>query len=98
MKKILDLFTPNKTIGKRDISIMVSGQIILVLLFWCYSTTALIPKPLGILIAWKNMAMNGGLIQDLYISTKLCFHALLISVISSAVIAYLTVLPFFKPG
>lgn len=98
MKKITDLFTPNKTIDNRSISIMIVGQIVAVLLFWCYSTTALIPRPLDILVAWKNMAATGGLVQDLYISTKLCFHALFISIVSSAIIAYLTVLPFFKPA
>jgi len=98
MKKIIDLFTPNKAIDKKSISIMLAGQIAVVLLLWCYSTAALIPKPLDILSAWKNLATNGGLIQDLYISTKLCFHAIFISVIVSAVLAYLTVLPFFRPA
>lgn len=98
MKKILDLFTPNKTIDKKSITIMLAGQIAVVLLLWCYSTNALIPRPMGILSAWKELAVSGGLIQDLYISTKLCFHAIFISVIVSAVLAYLTVLPFFKPA
>ena len=98
MKKILDLFSPNKAIDKRSMTTMVVGQIIVVLLLWNYSTSPLIPKPLDILSAWKHMASTGGLIQDLYISTKLCFHALFISIVSSAIIAYLTVLPFFKPA
>jgi NitT/TauT family transport system permease protein len=51
-----------------------------------------------ILGAWKNLASTGGLIQELYVSTKLCVHALLISIISCAVLSYLTVLPFFKPA
>lgn len=98
MKKILDLFTPNKAITKKSMSIMIAGQAILVFLLWSYSTSPLIPKPLDILAEWKNMAATGGLIQDLYISTKLCFHAILISIIVSASIAYLTVLPFFGPA
>lgn len=98
MKKILDLFTPNKVIDKKSISIMLVGQVALVLFLWCYSTTELIPRPLDILSAWKHMAATGGLVQDLYISTKLCFHAILISVTVSAILAYLTVLPFFKPA
>lgn len=77
---------------------MIVGQIAVILFLWCYSTTGLIPKPMGILTAWKQLAATGGLIQDLYISTALCFHAILISVITSAIIAYLTVLPFFKPA
>lgn len=98
MKKIINLFTPNKVIDKTSISIMLVGQIIVVLLLWNYSTSPLIPKPLDILKEWKELAVSGGLIQDLFTSTKLCFHAIFISVIVSAILAYLTVLPFFKPA
>jgi len=97
MKKTLDLFYPNRAIDKRSMVTMIVGQIIFILLLWNYSTSPLIPKPMDILSSWKQMAATGGLIQDLYISTKLCLHALLISVIVSAMIAYLTILPFFKP-
>lgn len=98
MNKILDLFTPNKAISKRTLYIMVVGQIATVLFFWSYSTSALIPKPMDILTAWKELAVTGGLVQELYASTKLCFHAILISVTTSVVMSYLTVLPFFKPA
>lgn len=98
MKKIIDLFTPNKAIDKKSMSIMLLGQVVIVLILWNYSTSPLIPKPLDILKAWKDLASNGGLIQDLYISTKLCFHAIFISVVVSAILAYSTVLPFFKPA
>lgn len=98
MKNILDLFSPNKTISKRNVTIMVICQVAIILLLWCTSTSALIPQPVGILKAWKDLASSGGLMQDLYASTKLCFHAILISVVVSATMAYLTVLPFFKPS
>lgn len=98
MRKILDLFTPNKTINKRGILIMVTAQIIVALFMWSNATSELIPKPLNILKAWKELASSGGLIQDLWISVKLCFHAMFISILVSASLAYLTVLPFFKPA
>jgi NitT/TauT family transport system permease protein len=97
MKKFLDLFLPNKVISKKNMLIMIVAQAIVVLTLWCTTTNALIPQPLDILKAWKNLAATGGLIQDLYASTKLCLHAILIAVLVSATIAYLTVLPFFKP-
>lgn len=97
MKRILDLFTPNKAIDKATFLTMLSGQILIAILIWIYATPELIPKPIGILIAWKNLAISGGLIQDLYASTALCFHALFISAIISVIISYCTLLPFFKP-
>lgn len=97
MKKILDLFTPNKAIDKKTFLVMVIAQVAALLMCWIFLTPELVPKPLGILTAWKDMAANRGLIQDLYASTKLCFHAIGISVLVSALMAYLTLLPFFKP-
>lgn len=97
MKKITDLFSPNKTIDKNTYLMMTLSQIIIVVSYWIFLTPDLIPKPLDILVAWKNLASNGGLIQEMYTSTKLCFNALLVAVLVSATIAYLTVLPFFRP-
>jgi NitT/TauT family transport system permease protein len=97
MKQVTDLFLPNKKISKRNFFLMILFQSILALIYWIYGTTELIPKPMGILHAWVELARSGGLIQDLWISIKLCFHALLISVLVSATIAYSTVIPFFRP-
>lgn len=77
---------------------MLAVQIIAVMFIWSNATSELIPKPLGILNAWKELASNGGLIQDLWVSIKLCFHALFISAVASVILAYLTVLPFFRPA
>ncbi len=98
MKKFLDLFSPNKTIDKKTITIMVIAQVTILLFSWIYLTPELVPKPMGILTAWKSLASTGGLVQDLYASTKLCFHAIFISVCVSVTMAYLTILPFFKPS
>ena len=97
MKQIFELFLPNKTISKRNFIIMVISQIIIALLYWCYFTPDLIPKPIGILHAWVELARSGGLIQETWISISLCFHALLISVLVSTIMAYSTVITFFKP-
>lgn len=97
MKQIFELFSPNKSISKRNLIIMVVFQIAIALLYWCYFTPDLIPKPMGILHAWLELAKNGGLIQETWTSIALCFHALLISVIVSAIVAYSTVITFFKP-
>ena len=98
MKKILDLFTPNKTIDKRTIFAMSIAQIAFILIYWIEFTPTLVPKPVAIFEAWKELASTRGLIQDLYASTKLCFNAIFISILVSVTMAYLTILPFFKPA
>jgi NitT/TauT family transport system permease protein len=98
MKRVLNLFTPNKTIPKKDIVFMIAGQIVMLVFLWHYLSTPLLPKPMEILSAWKDLVVSGGLLNEMYISTKLCFHALFISIITCAILAYSTVLPFFKPA
>lgn len=96
MKKLLELFQPNKELDKRTFIMMISFQIVALLVFWCYFTGPLIPKPMDILNAWADLAKTGGLVQELYVSLKLCFHALLIAIAVSISLAYITVIPFFK--
>lgn len=97
MKKIKDLFVPNKHIDRQTYMTMVVLQGISIFAIWIYLAPDLIPRPLGILQAWVKLASTGGLIQDLYQSTKLCFNALMIAIVTSLLIAYINVLPFFKP-
>ncbi len=97
MKRITDLFVPNKKIDRSTFLIMTGGQIVFLLCAWIFMAPTLIPRPLDILKAWAHLASTGGLVQDLYISLKLCFHALLISVSVSVAIAYATLLPWFRP-
>lgn len=98
MKRILNLFTPNKAVPKKDIIFMICGQVMMLVFLWHYLSNPLLPKPLDILEAGKNLIVTGGLLNELYVSTKLCFEALLLSMVICAFLAYLTVLPFFKPA
>lgn len=96
MKQILELFQPNKELDKKIFIPLVIIQLMGLLVFWCYFTGPLIPKPLDILNSWLHLARSGGLIQELYASLKLCFNALWISILVAITFAYLTIIPFFK--
>lgn len=76
---------------------MASVQLILILWYWIYMSTPLIPRPGEILTAWVDMVRTQGLLQDLFTSAALCFHALGLSVLISALLAYSSSLTFFKP-
>lgn len=97
MKKILDLFSPNKRINKKTVLILVCVQIVAALFMWTTMSSPLIPRPGEIMTALKTLLTSEGLAQDLYMSTKMCLHAMLLTILISLAISYATVMPFFRP-
>lgn len=96
-KTIVEIFLPNGTPSKNVISIMIGAQIVLLLSFWIYFTGPLVPKPWSILQKFGELCMSGGLVQELYASTKLCFNAIAIAMVVSVIMAYATIIPMFQP-
>lgn len=92
----VDMFTPYRTISKQSMIMMFGAQLLVVLWYWIYMSTPLIPRPGEILTAWVDMVRTQGLLQDLFTSAALCFKALGISVIISLLLSYLSSLTFFK--
>lgn len=76
---------------------MIGVQLIIAIYFWITTSSGLIPKPAGILIALKELFTHQGLMQEMYTSTKMCLHAMLLTVIISLFVSYATVMPFFRP-
>ena len=95
-KDLQYIFSPNKTVSKPTVLMIIGVQIVLLLLFW-YSTGELIPKPHEVLSALGNFFKEGDLVRELFVSTGLCLEAMAIAIILSLLISYLTVLPFFRP-
>lgn len=90
-------FMPNKAMTRRNYTIMVAIQVIFAFLFWIYGTGVLIPKPIEIWNAFTNLIQTEGLIQELLVSSSIGIAALLRSVVISLILAYATVLPWFRP-
>ena len=88
-------FSPNFTMKKTPYLIMVFIQIVAAYYFWI-SSSSVIPKPLDV-IKSIPVVLSEGMLPDLWISTKLAFHAILVSLIITSVIIYGSVLSFFKP-
>ena len=76
---------------------MVAFQAIVALALWMFSKSELLPNPIEILNALKKLASQDGLIQELMTSTFLSLEAMGIAIVLSLIIAYATVLPFFRP-
>lgn len=95
-KDLKYIFSPNKTVSKPTVLMIIGVQIVLLLLAW-YSTGELIPKPHEVLNALGNFFKEGDLVRELFVSTGLCLEAMAIAIILSLIVSYLTVLPFFRP-
>jgi NitT/TauT family transport system permease protein len=98
MKQLItDWFTPNKHIRGTSRNSVLTFWLITTGLLWCFSGSHLLPSPLDILSALKNMIINKNFIGELLTSTFFCMKAMFYAIIVSFVVAYLSVLPFFRP-
>ena len=95
-EQLIRIFSPNKTINKRTATIMIAVQILIFMFFWL-SSGPLIPKPKEILDAFVNLIGSEGLLYEIGISTGLIVKSLLYAIILSFSLAYLSVLPVFRP-
>lgn len=97
-KSITELFKPNGNPTRNVILINKFIQIALLLLVWVYMAGPLVPKPWPILQEFIDLCSTGGLLQEVYTSTKLCFHAGALAILVSVFTAYLTILPVGRPA
>lgn len=99
MKKLLDIVTPNKSVGSNTSSMLVIIWIGITLLFWTFSQHRFLPTPHSIATAAQKLFTdpNINLAEHLVTSTWLCIKAIGYSVTASLLIAVLSVLPVFRP-
>lgn len=95
-EQLIRMFSPNKSLKKQSLLLMVTFQILILFYFWLTSGP-LMPKPIGIFKSFIFLIQEEGLIYELGISTGLILKSLTISVFISLFIAYANVLPWFRP-
>jgi NitT/TauT family transport system permease protein len=89
-------FTPNAILDKKSVQILVWGQIILAILIWTFSPSPLLPKPGEVLSAFTDL-WEQGLGAELITSFVLNVEAVVLATLISLLLAYATVMPFFRP-
>lgn len=94
---MLDVLTPNKTISRKALHVLVGGQLAFLLLVWIFSPFVFLPKPQEVLSAFSYLWMQEGLGSELITSFMLNLESLMLATIISLGLAYLSVLPFFRP-
>lgn len=91
------VFVPNRVVSAMVMRIVIVGQIALFLLFWLNSPLEVLPKPSEVASAFQRLWMEQGLGQELIRSFKTNLQAILCTAAIGLVMAYLTVMPFFRP-
>lgn len=94
---LLDAFKPNKAISHSTFLIIIIFWVIGALFVWSTSSIKAIPRPGEVFSALGNLWNNLGLGQELIKSISLNVQALCYSAAISLLLAYITVIPFFRP-
>jgi NitT/TauT family transport system permease protein len=97
MNAITQAFLPNRAISPNTLRIIVAFQVALLLLIWINSPFKVLPQPMEVLRAFRDLWFNQGLSRELGTSFLLNLEALALSTLLSLGLSYLTVLPFFRP-
>jgi NitT/TauT family transport system permease protein len=92
----IEVFSPNKVISKQTVRWMVAFQLALLFFIWVFSPTVFLPKPKEVFQALGEM-WQAGLGAELITSFILNLEALAFATLLSPGMAYLTVIPFFRP-
>src|SRR6201997_3745180 len=96
MNQAIEVLSPNKVISKQTLRWLIGFQLLLLFFIWIFSPTVFLPKPKEVFQALSEMWMQG-LGAELIPSFLLNLQAIAISTILSLLLAYLTVIPFFRP-
>lgn len=98
IKDLAGALRPNRAVSRSTIRIMGVLWALAFLFVWTYMTPRLVPRPVEILSALSDLWHHGGLFDELFSSLSLNFEALLWSTGISLGLAYLTVIPAFRPA
>lgn len=96
MNDAVAVFSPNAVISKNAARILVATQVAIMLGLWAFSPFVLLPKPGEVLSALADLWQQG-LGAELITSFYLNLEAIAIATIISLLLAYATVMPFFRP-
>lgn len=96
MRDLIAIFSPNKALSKSTSLILIATQIATLLVFWYYSNLVFLPSPTETLHSFGEL-WNEGLGVELITSFFLNLQAIGTALLISLMLAYLSVIPFFRP-
>jgi NitT/TauT family transport system permease protein len=90
-------FLPNRIVSANTMRLIAIVEAAIALLVWLNSPFKVLPRPLEVLEAVRDLWMTQGMGPELINSFTLNLQALLYSSIIAVGLAYLTVIPVFRP-
>jgi len=96
MNSAVAVFSPNSVLSKNTVRILIITQVAMALLLWAFSPFVLLPKPGEVFRALGDMWQEG-LGAELITSFYLNIEAIAVATVISLLLAYATVMPFFRP-
>jgi NitT/TauT family transport system permease protein len=96
MNEALSVLSPNRVLSRQTLRWLIGCQLLVLFFVWFFSPTVFLPKPKEVFQALGEMWMQG-LGGELITSFYLNLQAIALSTILSLLLAYLTVIPFFRP-
>lgn len=93
---VKDLFTPNKSVSKGTQTTVMLVWVFILWVFWTYTKSSMIPHPMNILSAIKDLIVEDDFIRQLMISIGLCWKTMLYSTIISLIAAYASRMAGFR--
>jgi NitT/TauT family transport system permease protein len=97
MKPTLEFFAPNRVLSRTATKTLIAAQFCSLLVFWWFYPFMFFSKPQEILSAFSSLWNFDGLGVELITSLILNLQALFVGTLLSLGLAYLTVMPFFRP-
>ncbi|HEX8551133.1 MAG TPA: hypothetical protein VF681_06200 [Abditibacteriaceae bacterium] len=94
---ILDAFRPNRAVSPNTMRMLIAVEALIALAIWFASPFEVLPKPGEVFSALSDLWLTRGLGQELPVSFVLNLKALGWSTLISLGLAYLTVIPVFRP-
>jgi NitT/TauT family transport system permease protein len=97
MTKLLELIRPNGRPDRAAFGLMVVAQVVVAVLIWFLAQSPLLPTPVEIVQAMGRLTQEENLVQELWTSMALSLESMALATVFSLLIAYATVIPFFRP-
>lgn len=96
-RSFLNAFLPNRVVSMATMRLIAGVELAIFLLIWIRSPFKALPQPQEVLEAFGRLWTQQGLAQELIASFTLNLNALAISTVIALGLAYLTVIPVFRP-
>jgi NitT/TauT family transport system permease protein len=95
--RLARIFLPNRAVDRTTMLGLVAGWAAAAFIVWLASPWQSLPSPREVWTALGQLWWAGGMGPELFVTLKLITHALVLTIVISLSLSYLTVIAFFRP-